>query len=63
LLLVAALTSGLPGPGRPVPAVAWGLAAAISAAGAIVFVRHDRYGVAAAREMAPHSGDGLSRKT
>ncbi len=42
LLLVAALTSGLPGSGRPVPAVAWGLAAAISAAGAAVFVHRDR---------------------
>jgi MFS family permease len=59
LLLVAALTSGLPGPGRPVPAVAWGLAAAISAAGAIVFVRRDRRMVVAARELAPCSRAGL----
>jgi MFS family permease len=63
LLLVAALTSGLPGPGRPVPAVAWGLAAAISAAGAIVFVRRDRRMFVTARELAPCSRAGLPRKT
>ena len=37
LLLVAAVTTGVPAPGRPVPAVAWGLAAVIAATGAVVF--------------------------
>jgi MFS family permease len=38
LLLVAALSTGIPEPGSPVPAIAWGLAAVISATGAAVFV-------------------------
>ena len=37
LLLVAAFTTGIPEPGSPVPAVAWGLAAAISLTGAATF--------------------------
>jgi MFS family permease len=37
LLLVAALTTGIPEPGSPVPAIAWGLAAAISCTGAVIF--------------------------
>lgn len=52
LLLVAAFTTGVPGPGTSVPAIAWGLAAAISLGGSVVFIRrgggawHDsqRYG-------------------
>lgn len=37
LLLVAALSTGIPEPGSPVPAVAWGAAALISLAGAVIF--------------------------
>jgi MFS family permease len=37
LLLVATVTTGVPGPGRPVPAVAWGLAAVIGVIGAVAF--------------------------
>lgn len=37
LLLVAAVTTGIPEPGLPVPAIAWGLAAMISLAGAAIF--------------------------
>ena len=37
LLLVAALSTGIPEPGSPVPAIAWGIAAAISGTGAIIF--------------------------
>ena len=37
LLLVAALSTGIPEPGSPVPAIAWGTAALISFTGAIVF--------------------------
>lgn len=37
LLLVAALTTGIPEPGSPVPAIAWGTAALISCIGAIIF--------------------------
>jgi MFS family permease len=37
LLLVAALSTGIPEPGSPVPALAWGLVAAVSGAGAAVF--------------------------
>jgi predicted MFS family arabinose efflux permease len=37
LLLVAALSTGIPEPGSPVPAIAWGIAALISFTGAIIF--------------------------
>ncbi|HEY2277226.1 MAG TPA: MFS transporter [Streptosporangiaceae bacterium] len=37
LLLIASFSSGLPGPGRPPPALAWGVAAAAAAAGALRF--------------------------
>jgi MFS family permease len=37
LLLVAALSTGIPGPGSPVPAIAWGIAALIGFTGAIIF--------------------------
>jgi MFS family permease len=40
LLLVAALTTGIPEPRSPVPAIAWGLAAAISGTGAVIFGLH-----------------------
>lgn len=37
LLLIAALASGLPGPGHPPPRLAWGIGAALAAAGALRF--------------------------
>ena len=37
LLLVCGVTTGVPGPGSPVPAVAWGLAAVIAVTGAVAF--------------------------
>jgi MFS family permease len=37
LLLIAALTSGLPGPGHPPPRLAWAAGAALAAAGALRF--------------------------
>jgi len=57
LLLVAALTTGIPGPGRPVPAVAWGLAAAISLAGAVLFASRDRLAATAARRRSRSAND------
>jgi hypothetical protein len=38
LLLVAAVTTGVPHHGTPVPAVPWSLAAVISLAGAATFI-------------------------
>jgi MFS family permease len=38
LLVIAAVTSGLPGPGHPPPDLAWGVGAAVAAAGALRFV-------------------------
>jgi MFS family permease len=37
VLLIAALSTGIPEPGSPVPAIAWGIAALVSSAGAISF--------------------------
>jgi MFS family permease len=37
LLLLAALTTGIPQPGSPVPAIAWGTAALIACTGAVIF--------------------------
>jgi MFS family permease len=37
LLLIASVTSGLPGPGQPPPRVAWAVGAALAAAGALRF--------------------------
>ena len=37
LLLLAALTTGIPEPGSPVPAIAWGTAALIACTGAVIF--------------------------
>jgi MFS family permease len=37
LLLIASFSGGLPGPGRPPPGLAWGVAAAVAAAGALRF--------------------------
>jgi predicted MFS family arabinose efflux permease len=38
LLLITAVTSGLPGPGHPPPDLAWGVGAAVAAAGALRFL-------------------------
>ena len=37
LLLIASVTTGLPGPGHPPPRLAWGVGAALAAAGALRF--------------------------
>jgi MFS family permease len=42
VLLVAAATTGLPAPGTPEPAIAWSVAAAVAAAGAVFFARAGR---------------------
>jgi hypothetical protein len=44
LLLVAAVTTGLPRAGGPVPAVAWALAAAVAMSGSAAFVAWGRPG-------------------
>ena len=51
LLLVAALTTGVPEPRKPVPAAAWGLAALISLAGAGTFGIWDRRAAARAAQQ------------
>ena len=51
LLLVAALTTGVPEPHKPVPAVAWALAALISLAGAATFGIWDRRAAARAAQQ------------
>jgi hypothetical protein len=40
LLLIAAATTGLPGPGTAAPSLAWAAAAIVAAAGALTFVIH-----------------------
>ena len=37
LLLLATVTTGIPGPGSPAPAIAWGTAALIACTGAVIF--------------------------
>jgi Major Facilitator Superfamily len=54
LLLVAALSTGIPEPGSPVPAIAWGIAAAISFTGAVIFGLQSTGDAAALR---PAAGD------
>jgi MFS family permease len=54
LLLVAALTTGIPEPGSPVPAIAWGIAALISGSGAVLFARHSTRDPATPRPAADH---------
>jgi MFS family permease len=52
LLLVAALSTGIPEPGSPVPAIAWGIAALISFTGAIIFGLSSTAGATAFRPAA-----------
>jgi hypothetical protein len=54
LLLVAALSTGIPEPGSPVPAIAWGIAALISFTSAIIFGLRSTAGATAFR---PAAGD------
>jgi hypothetical protein len=49
LLLVAALSTGIPEPGSPVPAIAWGITALISFAGAVIFGLRSAVGATAFR--------------
>jgi predicted MFS family arabinose efflux permease len=58
LLLVAALTTGIPEPGTPVPAVGWGLAAAISLTGAAIFAISGRTSVPATPLPSEPAADG-----
>jgi MFS family permease len=55
LLLVAALSTGIPEPGSPVPTIAWGLAAGISGIGAVIFALLSVRG-ATASGLAPMPG-------
>jgi MFS family permease len=54
LLLIAALSTGIPEPGSPVPAIAWGIAALISFTGAVIFGLRSTAGTTAVR---PAAGD------
>lgn len=54
LLLVAAVTTGLPAPHRSPPSVAWAAAAALSLAGAALFTHWDRRQPFAARTGSPN---------
>jgi MFS family permease len=49
LLLIAAATTGTPARGTPAPAIAWTVAAAVAAAGAVFFARASRHRVAPVR--------------
>jgi MFS family permease len=60
LLLVAALTTGIPEPGSPVPAIAWGTAALISCTGAVIFGLKSAGDVAVFR---PTAGDRQTAPT
>ncbi len=57
LLLIAALTSGLPGPGHPPPRLAWGVGAALAAAGAL------RFALARSGQAAPAPRPGAAVTT
>jgi MFS family permease len=64
LLLIASVTSGLPGPGHPPPDLAWGVGAAVAAAGALRFAAvRSRPAVTTPRppSRAGASGPALSR--
>jgi MFS family permease len=57
LLLVAALSTGIPEPGSPVPAIAWGIAALIALTGAIIF------GLSSASEATAFRPTAAARET
>jgi MFS family permease len=56
LVLVAALTTGMPRPGGPVPVLAWALAAALAGSGAAAFARSGRRPAGAAGRLLPDNG-------
>jgi sugar phosphate permease len=56
VLLIAAATTGVPGPGTAPPAVAWAVAAATAAAGALVSARSPRQGIAPSPEGCRDAG-------
>ncbi len=60
LLLIAAATTGLPGPGISAPIIAWATAAAIAAAGALALTRSPRPESATTRPSGPAVGTGLA---
>jgi MFS family permease len=59
VLLIAAATTGLPGPGTSAPVIGWAAAAAIAAAGALAFTRSPRPESATTRGAGPEAGPGL----
>jgi MFS family permease len=58
LLLIAALTSGLPGPGHPPPRLAWAAGAALAAAGALRFALARASQDSASQDGASQHGPG-----
>jgi len=58
LLLVASFSSGLPAPGRPPPGLAWGVGAAVAAAGALWFAVRRTRPAGAATTPPPRSRAG-----
>jgi MFS family permease len=56
VLLIAAATTGLPGPGTGAPGIGWAAAAAIAAAGALAFTRSPRPESATTRAAGPAAG-------
>jgi MFS family permease len=64
VLLIAAATTGLPGPGTGAPSIGWAAAASIAAAGALAFTRSPRPGSAATRTAgAEPAGEPAARQT
>jgi MFS family permease len=59
VLLIAAATTGLPGPGTSAPVIAWATAAAIAAAGALAFTRSPQPESAATHTAGPEANTGL----
>ncbi|MBV9096356.1 MAG: MFS transporter [Streptosporangiaceae bacterium] len=62
ILLIAAATTGLPGPGTGAPVVAWATAASIAIAGAVAFTRSPRQASAATRALGP-AADNTCRRS
>jgi MFS family permease len=59
VLLIAAATTGLPGPSTGAPIIGWTAAAAIAAAGALAFTRSPQPESATTRTGGPEAGAGL----
>src|SRR6266581_4943451 len=59
VLLIAAATTGLPGPSTSAPIIGWAAAAAIAAAGALAFTASPQPESATTRAAGPEAGTGL----